>query len=83
MIDINNELPTKCEWLKANRLSLNLDKTISILFSNRHDAVNDFQEIFLNDVAIDFQLRGEFLGLSIDSNLKFVDHIQVISKKIS
>ena len=80
---INRELPKLYQWLVANRLSLNFDKTFALLFSNRHEAIDDHLEIQLNNNKIKVELFGEFLGLTIDSNVKFINHIENIRNKIS
>ena len=83
MRDINNELPKLQEWLNANRLSLNLDKTFTLLFSNRYADIDPELMVIYSNEAVKFKDKGEFLGLTIDDNLRFNTHIQVISNKIS
>ena len=80
--DINNELP-KLQRLVVNLLTLNLDKILLTLFSNRHDSVREYFDTVFNNNRINSELIGEFLRLTIDENMKFISHIRIISRKIS
>ena len=80
--DINNELKLVSEWLKLNKLSLNIEKTKAMLFhtSQRHIVTPD---IFIDGNKIEFVKEFKFLGLVIDENLSFKQHVNFVSKKIS
>ena len=83
IIAINNELPKFYIWTLANRLSLNLDKTFAMLFSNcTHDVNNDLS-LFFNDNRIKFKTSGDFLGLIVDEEAKFADHAGFVCSKVS
>ena len=53
---INNELPKFHEWLNENRLSLNLDKTFALLFSNRLESIDEYFDITFNRNKIKVKL---------------------------
>ena len=69
-------------WCCANRLSVNIDKTNVMLFSNIHLA-SDLSNISLNNTQIQYASSVRFLGVEIDNKLKFNNHINSISNKIS
>ena len=69
------------DWFSANKLSLNISKTNYVVFgplSKNWDVT-----IHLNSIKIDKVNTSKFLGVYIDSNLSWSDHINSISNKIS
>ena len=79
----NVELRELRDWTYANKLSLNVDKTSSIIFSNRRYFHSESSSLFLCNDKIKYASSCKFLGVIIDSNLSFNDHIRHISSKIS
>jgi hypothetical protein len=78
----NSELDKIKEWTIASRLSLNLNKTHAMLFTNRPHDITD-QEIIFNAVPLDKCNKTKFLGVTLDNKLKFDHHISETCKKIS
>jgi hypothetical protein len=78
----NVELEKINEWMISNRLSLNVEKTYSMLFSNRLQNLNNNPIIF-NGKEVAFCSDYKFLGIQIDNSLKFNLHIQYICNKLS
>jgi len=78
---VNTELKIAIDWFKANKLSLNLNKTNYIVFRsiNKHISTST-QEVNIENVIIPRVESTKFLGVHIDQHLKW--NIQ-ISKKIS
>ena len=79
---MNKELEKLFEWLCINRLSLNVSKTNFIIFS----AINKpktLVTILINKEAIDEVTHVKYLGILIDSQLTFKQHINELSKKIA
>ena len=78
---INSELAEIAEWLKVNKLTLNVDKTVCMVFTNRHkeNEVN----IKLEGRLINRVTKTKFLGVIIDDKLNWKAHISYISGKIS
>jgi len=75
---INSELTTVSTWFNANLLSLNINKTNYILFSNKTNP--DIQILIGNEkVARVFQTK--FLGIIIQANLKWKEHISLVANK--
>ena len=83
ILTINNELPKLYTWTTANRLSLNLGKTYAMLFSNRKQNINYDLSIYFNNVKIKFKKNEDFLGLTIDNEARFSEHIGFVCSKLS
>ena len=84
LVEITNcELVKINDWLVINRLSLNIDKTFMMVFSNRrHDIDNQLPVVFDgNNVRL--SETGKFLGVCLDQQLDFKGHITHICTKIS
>ena len=76
----NSELEKVALWTKANMLSLNVNKTFAMLFTNRElgNGLNDM--LFFDGEQVQFNTSGKFLGLIIDSSLNYRDHILICNK---
>ena len=70
-------------WLKTNKLSLNLKKTHYILFRKRRGNHLLSNDLVIDNVKIENVKCTKFLGVMIDQNLTFHDHIQYMKGKIS
>ena len=80
--NVNTELDTIKDWTQANRLSLNLTKTYELTFSNRkHDLTQT--AVIMNGEKVKHVQDTKLLGVTIDNNLTFEQHITNISNKIS
>ena len=79
---INSELLNVHNWLKLNKLSLNINKTKAMVFHTTQRQVI-YPNIYLENNKIEFVDKFNFLGLIVDKNLSFKPHIDMISNKIS
>ena len=79
---INNELSRISEWLSSDKLSLNIKKTKFMVFHTPQRRVN-YPVLKLNNVNIKRVSQFNFLGVVINSTLKWDKHIAHISLKIS
>ena len=77
------ELEKFKRWTMLNRLSINVDKTFAILFTSRRHATPSNLKLCLDNREIEFKQSGRFLGVVIDQNLKFNEHISNICNKVS
>ena len=68
------------EWLYANRLSLNIDKTSYMIVTNRKF---DEKELALSGKIIQKTNSIKFLGVTIDDRLSFNEHVRDLVKRIS
>ena len=81
---INIEMPQIMEWLKSNKLHINVNKTVAMLFHTRQKRFNiDETSIVIDGNIIPFTTNTMFLGINIDNNLTWKAHINHITKKIS
>ena len=80
--DMNNELLILYDWLCVNRLSLNVTKTNFVLFHSHKK--RDFPiSIKINNEEIEEKQYIKYLGVLIDSQLTFKQHIHEVKKKIA
>ena len=80
-INVNNELARVDEWMKTNKLSINYSKSNYIIFTRKKSQTNyniDIQGNRLQRVS-----QTKYLGVIINEKLKWNDHVDYISKKIS
>ena len=80
--NINNELDKIQEWLRLNKLSLNTEKTKAMIFHMPQKSVIT-PKLKINSTEISFVEKFDFLGIVIDKNLNWKDHINKISGKVS
>ena len=86
LLTVNNELYKIGEWFKANRLSLNIKKTKYTLFHK--NSVKDniplkLPELKIADRAIERTHVIKFLGLLLDENITWKNHICSVEKKLA
>ena len=79
---VNNELSNMIEWLNANRLSLNIDKTNFMIFRPKGKSER-CPSIHINGSNILEVDHAKFLGVMIDNKLNWLEHIKCISRKIA
>ena len=81
-LDISVELGKVSEWLRANRLSLNIDKTSFILFTHAHIERN-YVSVSVGNHIIDQVNDIRFLGIQLDSRLNFNEQVNKLCKKLA
>ena len=69
------------EWLIANKLLINLNKTQSMMFTFKRN--RQLLSLNLNDITIVEQENVTFLGIVIDNKLNWKAHISHICSKVS
>jgi len=76
---LNAELVKLDDWLRANRLSLNVAKSKVMVFTKRRlDAIPPVQ---CRGAVLDFVQSFKFLGVTLDGNLSFKNHgMHVVSR---
>ena len=79
---INKELTLVSKWLKVNKLSLNIKKTHFMIFSNKSDVCGQI-DIRIDGEPIQAVGKTKFLGVIIDKNLTWKDHVLCVSFKIA
>ena len=81
---INTELDKINEWLKLNKLSLNVNKSKYMIFktARRNNMINPLN-IKINNTYIDRVDEFNFLGISFNEQLNWQSHINKISNRCS
>ena len=82
---MNYELMKIMDWLKANKLSLNIAKTNYILFHPKQKFITFNNNITLDNVSVKQVKVTKFLGVFVDhaAYLSWKSHISYVAKKIS
>ena len=79
---INGELKKLSLWLKLNKLSINVNKSKCMVFRQPQRTVA-IPELTIDENIIEVVDNFSFLGLNINKNFKWENHIDCISIKIS
>ena len=83
---MNVELENVSTWFKSNKLPLNIDKTKWYLFhplSKKQFLPQTLPNLLIEDIHIKREHVTKFLGVFIDENLSWKQHIKILSSKIS
>ena len=78
---VNSELNNISSWIKANKLSLNINKTSFMLFSKK--VIHPPQPIYIDNNQILRTDCTKFLGMYIDQDLSWKHHVNYLCKLIS
>ena len=81
-IILNSELNAISDWLKLNKLSLNVKKSKYMIFHTTKRKKNDL-ELIIDNTKIERVHEFNFLGLMLNENLNWKNHINKISNKVS
>ncbi len=79
---INNELDKIREWLKVNKLSLNIKKTKYMIFHMPQKRIKKLS-LQIDCIKIDRVTDFNFLGLIINENLNWKMHVEKVANGIS
>ena len=79
---INKELSKISEWLGLNKLSLNVKKSKYIVHKMTNKKVDNLQ-LNVNGIAIEKVYDFNFLGLTLNENINWKNHIEKIAIKSS
>ncbi len=80
---VNLDLRNLCKWLKSNKISLNASKTELIIFRHPNKAINYDLKIKIDGKKIIPSNYVKYLGLLIDSHLKWNYHTDTLAPKLS
>ena len=68
---MNHDLATLSDWFHANKLTLNISKTVYMLFSNGKVKTDKEHKIQISNEKINRVKNMKFLGVRIDDNLNW------------
>ena len=78
---IEDDMNRLMKWFKANKLTLNLTKTVCILFQK--PGCSKKIQIRMENIIIHNTSKTKFLGMWLDENLKWNTHIQKLTLKLT
>ena len=79
--NLNIELTKVADWLKLNKLSINIKKSKFMVFHMPQKQVN-IPNIEIEKIKIEYADKNNFLGLTIQKHFKWDSHINKIAFKI-
>ena len=80
---LNSELLKLSDWLKANKLSLNYQKTHYIIFKTKNKACHANRSLLIDGHPINQVSSTKFLGVILNESLTWTQHIAQTRNKIS
>ena len=81
---LNHELHTLSTWLKANKLSLNTDKTYYMIFHRARIKLPDTDyPIIMNNSPLSNIQNHKYLGVILDSKMSWIQHISYVKNKVA
>ena len=78
---VNVELDKVYQWLCPNRLSLNVNKTKCMVFHNKNKVIDPIPHIHILNHTVDRVPDFNFLGVNLNENLNWKDHIDIFQTK--
>lgn len=80
---INQDLDKINTWLRMNRLVLNVTKTKCMIFNCNSENSSINVNVVINREQIEQVKQIKYLGVVLDEQLNFIEHVNYICKKIS
>ena len=81
---LNSDLTNLCQWFNNNFLTLNVSKCKFVLFGSQRKVRSCSQlSLKINDHVLERKDSFKYLGVTIQENLSWSDHIEILSRKIS
>ena len=80
---LNYDLRQLCNWLKANKISLNCSKTELIVFRHPNKTMNYELKVKINGTKLIASNFVKYLGINLDSHLNWSYHTDCLSTKLT
>ena len=80
---VNYDLKKLSNWLKANKISLNVGKTELVLFTSSKKQLDCDLKIKLNGKRLNETDSVKYLGIQIDKRLTWKQHINHVALKLN
>ena len=82
---LNQDLDNVHNWLRANKLTLNMTKTEFMLIGSRQrlSTLTDSPTITIHDSQVSQVTTAKPLGVTIDNKLDWSSHIDKLTKKVA
>ena len=78
---LEHDLTIISDWFKANKLTLNKNKTVCMLFNSKNKMKNN-PSISIDGESIPFVDHTKFLGVWIDNKLNWKEHTERLLIKL-
>ena len=78
---LEDDLTRLSDWFKANKLTMNIDKTVCVLFQKNPNS--EKIDISIDNMSFSNAKEVKFLGMWLDENLSWSSHINKLILKIS
>ena len=76
-----NDLSSVCDWFLSNKLSINVDKSSLVNFNRKRSAST--LQVEVNESLLNNNDYCKYLGVLVDGNLKFCEHVRYIRFKLA
>ena len=83
LMQIGSEFQKVCDWCKANKLTINIDKTNYMIIKTPHKHVTMAGNLNIDGHQLDCVSSTTYLGVTLDHNINWKLHIQKIVKTIA
>ena len=81
---VNQEMQKITEWFASNKLNVDVDKSVAMLFNPCQKIINtDDNTIKINSATVPFSISTKFFDMYIDNNFSWNAHTKHINKKNS
>ena len=78
---INFDLSNLVQWLRANRISMNVNKTELVIFRSPKKQIYKNLNFRLNGQKIEPKCHTKYLGVILDEHLSFNEYINILKQK--
>ena len=84
-LQLNQDLENVHNWLRANKLTLNMTKTEFMLIGSRQrlSTLTESPTFAINDFQVSQVTTAKSLGVTIDDRLDWSGHIEKVTKKVA
>ena len=80
---LETDLMTIRDWFRANKLTLNLDKTVVLWFKNKSSSNLTLDCVNIDGLELECATFAKFLGLWIENVLNWREHVRKLILKLS
>ena len=80
---MNHDLKHLYNWLVANKISLNKDKTETVLFRHPNKKLDYDLKLKLNGKNLKLTNSVKYLGVYLDSHLNWDKHVEILAPKLN
>ena len=81
--NINTSLDNIANWLKANKLTLSVEKSKLLYFDSSPECKKNVFDAYINGEPFEFNNKAKYLRVIIDNKLTWCQHIENIKNKIN